>query len=502
MTAENLENKICEMVLAIPTEDYADDYNGWLGICGSIKASGLPFELFDTWSARDTTKYNDVTCKSTWDSLNPTETPEMAINTLAKKSAQAGFDCSFLKSLEPKQDPKNKRIIGYMDLADFIKNDEHHNGSIRYNEITQRVEYNGFNWIGNKKAIGQILPHELVRLLSDSYRGVTDTCMCGLIQDLAIENSYNPIIDELEKGVWDGVDRLDLVNRTLGLKTDFEKMLVKKWLIQCVAMLHNSGTYGAEGVLTLLGKQGIRKTSFFRALVPDIKWFAEGRVLDVENKDNVINVISSWITELGEVDSTTKKEQSALKAFLTAYEDAIRLPYGKTREIMPRHTSMCATVNDKQFLTDLENRRWWVIEVDNIDGDLLEQLKADIWQLWYQIYQLWQAEKQGFRLTFDEQKEINATNAENRKSLTFEDEINDKFNWNSPEKNWSWLLKSEIRFLFEIKPQDQTRFGKAFNFIAATKKITTKTVKGYISFLMPPIMTQMDIARIKSELEN
>ena len=69
----------------------------------------------------------------------------------------------------------------------------------------------------------------------------------------------------------------------------------------------------------------------------------------------------------GEIDSTLKKEQSALKAFLTSPEDDIREPYAKKSIRRPRTTSFCASVNPYMFLKDSTgNRRFWVIHTEKI----------------------------------------------------------------------------------------------------------------------------------------
>ena len=140
----------------------------------------------------------------------------------------------------------------------------------------------------------------------------------------------------------------------------------------------------AAGVLVLQGEQGIGKTMLFSKLAVYREWFADGQSIDMSNKDNIIDATSRWITELGELDSTLKHEQSALKGFLTSNIDTYRMPYAKASTTMPRRTSFCGTVNPQEFLNDeTGSRRFWVVNVDNINLKGVLALNED-WakQLW------------------------------------------------------------------------------------------------------------------------
>jgi putative DNA primase/helicase len=90
--------------------------------------------------------------------------------------------------------------------------------------------------------------------------------------------------------------------------------------------------------------------------------------LDGANKDSVLTAISHWIVEIGELDSSFKKDIARLKGFLTADRDKIRVPYGRTAGEYPRRTVFAATVNDSNFLVDnTGNSRWWTIPVKEIN---------------------------------------------------------------------------------------------------------------------------------------
>ena len=131
---------------------------------------------------------------------------------------------------------------------------------------------------------------------------------------------------------WDGVDRLVSVYATLIHRADFpEKLkqsLMYRWLLSAVAAALKPSGFKARGVLTLQGPQSIGKTSWISALIPDAI-LREGVLkldhhLDAGNKDSIITAVCHWIVEIGELDSSFKKDIARLKGFLTADRDKVR----------------------------------------------------------------------------------------------------------------------------------------------------------------------------------
>ena len=137
-------------------------------------------------------------------------------------------------------------------------------------------------------------------------------------------------------------------------------------------------------------------------------------MVDMGSKDSLITALSGWITELGELDSTLKKEQMSLKAFVTRPEDRIRMPYAKRDSRTPRRTSFCGTVNPKDYLKDeTGSRRFWTIPVTNIDKKALFSLRPEwVNQVWFQTYDMYRADHNFFRLDDEEIKELQADNRE------------------------------------------------------------------------------------------
>ncbi|WP_251317835.1 virulence-associated E family protein [Flintibacter muris] len=148
--------------------------------------------------------------------------------------------------------------------------------------------------------------------------GVTPNAIDGCLSCIADQNRYNPVKTYLTGGTWDGEDRFPEIFRILGVTNFKHQTYIAKWFCQCVALGLNreDNPIGVDGVLVLQGPQGLAKTSFFRIMSPFPRWFVEGAVVDMGSKDSLITALSGWITELGKLDSTLKKEQMSLNALV------------------------------------------------------------------------------------------------------------------------------------------------------------------------------------------
>lgn len=260
--------------------------------------------------------------------------------------------------------------------------------SARLNDVTQEIEVTGTTLEGRKMDFPDLVTY-LHSELSGLYKGCSLDIISEYVAYSARDAHYNPILEKLRESPWDGEHRLDEVYSLLGLADDdtLSRTLVYKWLLQTVALLFNDTEqpFGAEGVLVLNGPQGAGKTSFFRHLALDPAWFLEGGTIKDNDKDTVRRVVTHWITELGEVESTLKSDISALKAFITNSRDTYRLPYGRFDRRTPRRTSLCATCNSDRYLIDpTGNRRFWSVPITKrIPYEDIQKL--DALQLWREV---------------------------------------------------------------------------------------------------------------------
>lgn len=211
-------------------------------------------------------------------------------------------------------------------------------------------------------------------------------------------------------------------------------------------MNNEENPVGADGILVLQGPQGIAKTSFFRILTPRRRWFVEGAILDMSNKDTLLTALRGWICELGELDSTTAKQQPALKAFLTRPEDRIRPPYARNDVRSPRRTSFCGTVNPERYLKDeTGSRRFWTIPITDIDREALFSLSSKwVDQFWFQVYEAYQQDPTGYRLTAEEMAQLQEDNRTFETPLQFELEVLDVLDYGIAFDKWEWWTASQV----------------------------------------------------------
>ncbi len=288
---------------------------------------------------------------------------------------------------------------------------------------------------------------------------------------IADTNRYNPVIDMLVGTAWDGKDRIEQLVGIMGIENDeFSILLLKKYLHQSIALAFNDelNPFGADGILILKGDQGIGKSWLLKKLAVSSKLFGEGISLNTDNKDCLIQATSTWICELGELDSTLNRNQVQFKAFITNSIDVYRPPYGRREIHKPRRTSFCGTVNPDHFLKDnTGSRRFWIIPVESIDLKLLPYITPDWFKcLWRQVFeQLYLPNKQGFRLTDEEQKQLEQRNAQYYEILPGELELLEYLNWTGEQ--WDWYTASDVRERMEIlKRYSPEQIGKALSKIA------------------------------------
>jgi len=260
--------------------------------------------------------------------------------------------------------------------------------TIRYNVISKKIHITIPGVSGTPDNADNVAIAHLISL--SNLNEMSTSQIMNFIGVIGDKNQFNPVADWVMGRPWDGEDRLPAFYATLVQRTDFpealKQALMYRWLLSAVAAVLKHNGFKARGVLTLQGPQSIGKTSWISALVPDAilreSVLKLDHHLDASNKDSIITAVCHWIVEIGELDSSFKKDIARLKGFLTADRDKVRRPYGRTDSEYPRRTVFCATVNEHDFLVDSTgNSRWWTIPVTAINY----QHEIDMQQLFAQL---------------------------------------------------------------------------------------------------------------------
>ena len=271
----------------------------------------------------------------------------------------------------PQRIPDSKRVPTTLPNVEYML--QRYGITVRYNVIKKRVDYEipGLTTTLDNRENACINHISSLALLND-FKVVA---VPGYVDTIADKNSYNPVLEWVESKPWDGEDRMQQISDTLQVNKSFvqtlKDALIRKWIRSAVAALYRKG-FHSRGVLTLQGSQGLGKTSWVRKLIPDTHLresvLKVDHHLDASDKDSKILAIAHWIVEIGELDSSLKKDIARLKGFITADTDKIRRPYAKAESEYQRRTVFCATVNEETFLVDpTGNSRFWTLPVTRID---------------------------------------------------------------------------------------------------------------------------------------
>lgn len=229
--------------------------------------------------------------------------------------------------------------------------------------------------------------------LGMNARGVLQSSLDAL----ASGHSYHPVVDWVLSAPWDGKDRMHALTATLKAREPaWAAIALKRWCIQAATAWTNwvcQPPLAVPYVLTLVGGQGIGKTSWFRSLLPDglVQTEASLHLDSMRADDQKRKVLSSPIVELGEIETTFgRSEIGALKAFLSNTSDRYRMPYDRDVTVRTRCTAFGASVNDVEFLLDPTGaRRFWPVEVtacNPFHGIDLQQLWAQVFVMKHEGY--------------------------------------------------------------------------------------------------------------------
>ena len=421
------------------------------------------------------TKYKEKKAREVYDKAVSLCQPPLPAPEAIKIWEQA---LKYARAIEDRVRERQKKILTLRVIEQALRD---MNIAVRFNVITRDIEaselpqdnehvpeaYYALDEYMRKKSSAEILPAFLTSYFKSNNYGVADKFITDAIAILANAQPFNPVLDMLNSTTWDGYDRIADLYPVLGIINDNHRSFLRKWLHQAVALaLNDTGDINADFVLVLQGRQGIGKTNFFRALAMRPEWFAEGTVIDLGNKDTVIQATSTWICELGELDSTLRKDQSALKAFITAKFDTYRIPYARKATKTERRTCFCATVNPAETIRDdTGSRRYVFIPVDSIDKAFIYGTMTPQWcaQLWKQVYtMLYLPNRKGFYLTDNERAFIEAENEKFTVMLEGESEILDCLDWNCDSWGWTTIRELEFRCSYlKDKRIDARKIGRA-----------------------------------------
>lgn len=212
------------------------------------------------------------------------------------------------------------------------------------------------------------------------------------IEDCAIRNPIHPARDYFDSMRWDGKPRLDTwLQKYIGAEKDDERYVRavgRAWLIAAVRRVYEPGSK-FDHMLIFEGPQGAGKSTALKILATfgdngsERSYFTDTlKISNCEDPDELMKLTGKLIVEIQEMSGFSKKDDDALKAFITTTDDLYRMPYGRDVREYPRQFVLAGTYNpvDGIFKDPTGLRRFWVVSTgSNID---LQGLRRDRYQLW------------------------------------------------------------------------------------------------------------------------
>lgn len=260
--------------------------------------------------------------------------------------------------------------------------------SLRFNEITSRVEY---EIPADDKDAHRFMPvnDRIVNSLWSQMSTITRVN----IQDMyrVIESDYVPVFNPFKAylnnlcqsvksvGVQDkkqSVGEKDYIRelaQTIRVKGGEQEqklwhLYLKKWLVGMVAGWISEDVVN-NVILVLIGEQGAYKTTWFNYLLPPPlkQYFYTKTNANRMSKDDILTLAQYALVCCEELDTMRPAELNQLKAAVTMPSIDERAAYAHYHEHRKHIASFCGTGNNTQFLSDpTDNRRWLPFEVESI----------------------------------------------------------------------------------------------------------------------------------------
>ena len=288
----------------------------------------------------------------------------------------------------------------------------------------------------------------------------------GVIDMVAQDHSFHPVVEYLEGLEWDGVSRIETY--LPGAADAYTRRVARLVAVQAVARALDPGVK-VDNCLILTGRQGLGKSWFVETMARG--WTCTlGPIEGSGLRDTVMAMTRSWITVADEGFAMKKADAEALKQFVTLTHDVIRLPYAREHVKLPRRQVIWGTTNDAVFLRAQEgNRRFLIVEVaEKLDFGKYSDEYVN--QVWAEAVHIWKTSRDKYGLKDNPElflsSEEEAAAESVRSMATEEDSVGGLIrayldtlvpeNWAdmSPDERISWLRDEEQGIVSGTHPID------------------------------------------------
>ena len=296
-----------------------------------------------------------------------------------------------------------------------IREDELLKGAVRLNKLTGRLEIQkDMGWSRAGPTVNDNDMNNILSYMARNYDLRADKLCWRAVTTAAYENGFHPIRYYLEGLEWDGTERIrHALRHFLGAPEDeLTYQCMKMFMIGALRRIYEPGCK-FEYVLTLVGGQGIGKSTFFRFLAIQDKWFTDDLV-GFKSSRIFEKISGHWIIEMSEMLAIMNaKGADEIKSFLSRQSDVYRDPYAVFPDDRPRQCVFGATTNRVKCLPfdRTGNRRFLPVLVDEAQAEvhILEneaESRAYIDQMWAEAMVLYRSGNYALKFPKDIERQL------------------------------------------------------------------------------------------------
>ncbi len=357
--------------------------------------SGTPVNKLPSWSAmidfcKKDTKTTDILAE---------ERLEEALKEfdadIGESATDAEFRASmaFIKDLERcTSGPNNGEVKPTIDnFVIILEQDPNLGGLGGLNQFTGRYEVEKtLPWDRFKASWTDDDSSNLRHYIESHYKVMHRSNLEDAVSVVFTSKQFHPVKDYLDGLIWDGIKRVDtLLIDYLGCPdNEYIKEITRKTLVAAVTRIYEPGCK-FDQILTLVGPQGIGKSTLFNILAGD--WFSDS-LSDVKGKEAYEALDGVWIMEIPELGAFKKADREQIKSYVSKRKDTYRKAFNRYVSDNPRQCIFIGTTNDVDFLDDATGgRRFWIADcTENHRKSMWEDLdKATINQIWAEAVEIY-----------------------------------------------------------------------------------------------------------------
>jgi len=301
---------------------------------------------------------------------------------LVKRLPASAFDQQLPELAIYRESKRGLKEVTYANLVTSLCNEAAF--KLRYDSFNDTIEWRPLNnGVGVWRELD--LDHDLTAIAASlerdkEYESMKRATLREVVRHAASRSTYDWAQDWLNSLVWDGRERIAEFFHSYAdtEPTNYARALGRYTWTALAGRVLVPGIQ-ADMVPILVGEQGVGKTSLFRNIVPDERYFGEVD-LAAPQAEKGRALVGKLVVELGELRGLRHATLENIKQWITNKSDEWTKKFHESRFRNPRRCLIVGTTNDSEFLADpTGERRWLPITVGRLDVEAAERDREQLW---------------------------------------------------------------------------------------------------------------------------